>query len=75
MTFANHSPFRIVRHFAQQEIFIFVACFLLYFNVSLDTASSSKANDLDLDMSRVGLGVLHPKGDLNVLVRKREVLI
>jgi hypothetical protein len=62
------------RHFAQQEIRIFVACLLLHFDISLDP-SSSKYPSLKMDMSRIGLGVLHPKGDLNVLVKKRRIAI
>ncbi|KAF8813438.1 hypothetical protein BYT27DRAFT_7180960 [Phlegmacium glaucopus] len=60
------------RHFAQQEIHIFVTCLLLHFDISLNPSSSKH---LKMDMSRIGLGVLHPKGDLIILVKERGIAI
>ncbi|KDR67461.1 hypothetical protein GALMADRAFT_258407 [Galerina marginata CBS 339.88] len=60
------------RHFAQQEIRIFIACLLLHFDIALHP-SSLKHPPLEMDMSRIGLGVLHPKGDLNIQINKRNI--
>jgi len=57
------------RHFAQTELKVFIALLLTQLDIAL--APEAKSSDAALDRSRVGLGVMHPKGDVMLLVKRR----
>ncbi|KAG9009781.1 Cholesterol 7-alpha-monooxygenase [Tulasnella sp. JGI-2019a] len=57
------------RHFAMRGAKILAALFLFHFDVRLDPSKPSK---IEFDMSRIGLGVLHPKTPSHVIVKRRS---
>jgi len=57
------------RHFAQTEIKVFICLLLTQLDISL--APGVKRSDVVLDRTRIGLGVIHPRGDIMLSVRKR----
>ncbi|KZP01010.1 cytochrome P450 [Calocera viscosa TUFC12733] len=58
------------RHFAQTELKVFIALLLTQLDISL--APGAKPEDAALDSTRIGLGVIHPKRDVMLLVRRRD---
>lgn len=57
------------RHFAQAELRYYVALLLTMSTVELNPASKSRG---EMDMTRIGLGILHAKGDFDVIVKPRQ---
>jgi hypothetical protein len=56
------------RHFALAELRTFIALLLTLVDLRLDDKSQLKA---EMDMQRIGLGIAHVKGDLDVFVTPR----
>jgi hypothetical protein len=52
------------------ELKILVLLLLLYTTIETDPKSEQKPS---FAMERMGTGVLQPKGDLQVIIRKREI--
>jgi hypothetical protein len=58
------------RHLAQAQIRAFVALALTLMEIRLDEKSHMK---VEMDMLRIGLGVLHAKGDVDIFASPRSL--
>ncbi|KAI0651986.1 cytochrome P450 [Trametes meyenii] len=58
------------RHFAMSELKTFIAMLLTYSTLELDPASTSRP---EFAWERIGAGIMHPRGDVQVIVRKRQL--
>ncbi|KZT53034.1 cytochrome P450 [Calocera cornea HHB12733] len=58
------------RHFAQTELKIFIVLLLTQLDISL--APGAKPEDAAMDSTRIGLGVIHPKRDVMLIVKRRS---
>jgi hypothetical protein len=61
-----------VRHFAIGELKILVLLLLLYTTIEMDPKSEQKPS---FAMERLGGAVLQPRGDLQVVIRKRDDVV
>ena len=57
------------RHFAQKEMKVLVVLLLMKYTIEVDPKSTERPVFLE---ERIGVGVMHPKGDIRVIVRRRE---
>jgi hypothetical protein len=57
------------RHFAQKEIKALIALLLMKFTIEADPKSTERPTFME---ERMGVGVMHPRGDIRVIVRRRE---
>lgn len=60
------------RHFARKGLNMLMALLLLEFDIQLDPKKPSTAN---MDMSRIGMGILRPLQPTHILVKKRATFI
>ena len=58
------------RHFAMTELRVFLAILLSYATVEVDEECSTRP---EFAIERMGLGVMHPRGDIDVILRKRKL--
>ena len=59
----------LCRHFALKELKALVALLLMKYAIETDPKSSERPTPL---AERMGVGVMHPKGDIRVIIRRRE---
>ena len=52
------------------ELRMFIAIFLTYTTVEMDEGCLNSPEFLS---ERIGLGIMHPRGDMDVIVRKRKL--
>ena len=57
------------RHFAQKEIKALMALLLIKYTIEADPESTERPVFKE---ERMGVGVMHPKGDIRVIVHLRE---
>lgn len=65
--FADHGTHR---HMAMVELRLFIAVFLTYGSLEIDEGCTTHP---EVVRERMGLGVMHPKGDIDVILRKRKL--
>ncbi|TFK94414.1 cytochrome P450 [Polyporus arcularius HHB13444] len=58
------------RHFALAELRVFLAILLTYATIDIDEGCMTRP---EFALERMGLGVMHPKGDMDVVLRKRRL--
>ncbi|KAI0698393.1 cytochrome P450 [Cerioporus squamosus] len=58
------------RHFAMTELRVFLTILLTYATIDIDEGCMTRP---DFTLERMGLGVMHPKGDMDVVLRKRRL--
>ncbi|RPD82424.1 cytochrome P450 [Lentinus tigrinus ALCF2SS1-7] len=58
------------RHFALTELRVFLSILLTYAIIDIDEGCMTRPT---LTLERMGLGVMHPKGDMDVVLRKRRL--
>ncbi len=64
---SNHS---VHRHMAMVELRLFIAILLTYASLEIDEGCTTRP---EVVRERMGLGILHPKGDMDVILRKRKL--
>ena len=52
------------------ELRVFLSILLTYATVDIDQACTTRP---EFKFERMGLGVMHPKGDMDVVLRKRRL--
>jgi len=57
------------RHFAQKEMKALIVLLLMKYTVELDPKSTERPTFVE---ERIGVGVMPPKGDIRVIIRRRE---
>ena len=68
-SFSMLLTFFLSRHFARKELKTLLVLLLMKFTIEPDPKSAERPT---IWGGRIGLGVMHPKGDMRVIVRKRE---
>ena len=58
------------RHFAMTELRLFVAILLTYATLEIDEGCMTRP---ELTRERMGLGIMHANGDMDVILRKRKL--
>ncbi|TBU63815.1 cytochrome P450 [Dichomitus squalens] len=58
------------RHFAMTELRLFVAILLTYATLEVDEGCTTRP---ELSRERMGLGIMHANGDMDVILRKRKL--
>jgi len=59
----------LFRHFANRELKAFMVFLLTRYTLEIDQQSTERPTFM---MERMGVGVMHPKGDLRVILRSRK---
>nr|VWO96721.1 Putative lanosterol 14-alpha-demethylase (EC [Ganoderma boninense] len=67
---AGAEEFDIRRHMAMIELRLFIAILLTYGALEIDEGCTTRPEVL---RERMGLGIMHPKGDMDVILRKRKL--
>jgi len=57
------------RHFANGELKVFMVLLLMRYTLEIDPKSSERPTFM---LERMGAGVMHPRGDLQIILRARE---
>ena len=57
------------RHFAQKELKALLVLLLMKYTIEVDPKSAERPIFLE---ERMGVGLMHPKGDIRVIIRRRE---
>ncbi|KAI0756862.1 cytochrome P450 [Daedaleopsis nitida] len=58
------------RHFAMSELKLFLAILLTYATIEIDEGCTTRPKFM---AERVGTGIIHPRGDMDVILRKRKL--
>ena len=58
------------RHFALAELRVYLAILLTYASIEVDEECTTRPEFM---WERMGLGVMHPRGDVDVIVRSRKL--
>ena len=58
------------RHMAMIELRLFIAILLMYGSLEIDEGCMTRP---EVVRERMGLGIVHPKGDIDVILRKRKL--
>jgi len=61
--------FSVIRHFAQKELKALLVLLLMKYTIEVDPKSTERPAFL---VERLGVGVMHPKGDIRVIIRRRQ---
>lgn len=56
------------RHFAQKEVKALITLLLMKYTIEADPKSTERPTFLK---ERMGVGMMHPKGDIPVIIRRR----
>ena len=57
------------RHFAQKEVKALLVLLLMMYTIEADPRSTDRPVFME---ERMGVGVMHPKGDIRIIIRRRE---
>ena len=69
-SFCAADPFVFLsRHFAQKEMKSLITLLLMKYSIEADPMSAERPSFLE---GRMGVGAMHPKGDIRVIIRRRE---
>ena len=60
--------FLLPRHFAQKEMKTLIILLLMKYTIEADPKSTERPTFLE---ERMGVGMMHPKGDIPVIIRRR----